>query len=153
MRLASRLDEPLHLRACRSTYIVMMGISGLPVWMGPFIFRAPGAPPVIAFGVVMLGLTFLWVHAFEVLLTSDSISYRTLWRGTRTLRLIDIERAAVETGGTEEGDRSRPMIRLALYPTAESGQDPIDINLKVFGLPEIRGLVGRLGKGGIEKEE
>ena len=98
MRLASRPDKPLHLRACRSTYVLMMGLAGLPVWMGPFIFRAPGAPPFIALGVVMLGVAFLWVHAFEVLLTSDSISYRTLWRGTRTFRLSDIERAAVETG-------------------------------------------------------
>ena len=37
------------------------------------------------------------------------------------------------------------MIRLALYPTAESGQDAIDINLKVFGLPETRELLAHLG--------
>jgi hypothetical protein len=113
--------------------------------MAPFIFRAEGAPAFIAGGLVMASAAFLWVHAFEVMLTSDSIRYRTLLHGIRTIRLVDIERAAVETGIAADGYPSRPMYCLTLYPTAASGQERVDINMKVFGLQEIRKLLEHLG--------
>ncbi len=145
MQLATRLEEPLHQRACRSTYVVIVGMAGLPLWMSPIFFRTGDAGELIALGLVTSSLAFLWVHSFEVMLTSDSIRYRTLWHGTRVLPLINIERAAVEIGVAETGYPARPMCSLTLYPTTESGQERIDINMKIFGLHEIRKLLEHLG--------
>lgn len=92
-----------------------------------------------------LALVWLWLGRFQIVLSDDILSYRTLFGGTRSIPLSEIERAEIEAGWSTYWDRFRPMVRLAIIPHASSENRPLDINVKVFCRQDIDRVLDFLG--------
>jgi hypothetical protein len=145
MQLAKPVHGRLRFRAARSAYLLLMGMASIPSWAALPYLSDRGSAGFFMLGLGAMALAFLWLWRFAIEVTQDAISYRTLWSGTRTLGFSDIRKAAVEMGAKEYEDRSRPTIRLALYTLKESGQEPIDINMKVFEREDVQLLLEHFG--------
>lgn len=92
-----------------------------------------------------LVLVLLWLGRFQIILTDDTLSYRTLFCGTRSIPLSDIERAEIEAGWSTYWDQFRPMVRLTITPHAFSENRPLYINVKVFSHQDIKRVLDFLG--------
>jgi hypothetical protein len=76
---------------------------------------------------------FFWISRFQLTLMDDSISYRSLFWGTRSLRFADIQTAEVLVGVYSYLDRFKPFFRLEIHPFPTTGKKPIIVNINVFG--------------------
>jgi hypothetical protein len=147
MQIARSVRGKITVRAAPSAYALLVGMAGIPSWVALFSLSVPGALGFLGLGIGAMVFVAVWLSRFAIELTDDSITYRTLWRGTRSRRFKDIRRAAVEIGGVASETRSirsRPMIRLALYPY-EANQEVIDINMKVFERHGVQRILEHLG--------
>ena len=145
MQLTKPVDGKLRFVAARSAYRLLIGLASFPSWVALVSLSTPGSVSFLLLGLGAMALVFLWLRRFTIEVTRDAITYRTLSSGTRTLRFTDIRKAAVEMGNVHEGFHTRPMIRLALYPYQESGEERLDINMKVFEREDIQLLLSLLG--------
>ena len=145
MQITNPVSGVLRFRAAASAYRLLMGLAGIPTWVALVSLSTPGATSFLLLGLGAMAVVFLWLRRFTIEVTRDAITYRTLWSGTRTLRFTDIRKAAVEMGDVHEGFHTRPMIRLALYPYEGSGEERLDINMKVFEREDIQLLQSLLG--------
>jgi hypothetical protein len=150
----------LELRAAVSAYVVFGIIFG-------FITLMTGLPassepsmrlPFLIFAAVWV-FCYAWLFTFRLVVSSESIAYRTLLRGTRTLRLQDIKSMKVESGIREYSDRFKPFIRLVIVSSGTPCPCTINVNLKVFSSSDIRQLLDSLqtqfrsmGMPGVVKE-
>ncbi len=71
------------------------------------------------------------------------LSYTTLFGGTRTVELCDIESVRTEIGPQK---LFGPFCRLVIEPASLSGKRPILINMKVFSAKDLQTLFGILGE-------
>lgn len=87
-------------------------------------------------GVAFL-LTMLWVGTIRIQFSDGRLSYYTLFTGTRSIALSDIE--STETKLISRGRGSRVLL---IHPRQqqEKAQKPITVKIKLFS----RGDVGRL---------
>jgi hypothetical protein len=69
-----------------------------------------------------------WVATFRICISGNILSYRSLFGGTRTIQLGEIESAEIKIGMKE---KFGPFYKLILWPEASIGRRPIVINMKV----------------------
>ena len=142
---------PLVIRACTSTYVVfgiMWGIL-IPLCLYNAIYLLPHDwQPVELLSGILIGF-FIMIRMFKVVVTADSISYRTLFSGTRKLAFSNIQKACVRVG-VDEDDKFAPFIRLELTPISSINSQPMRINLKVFSLDDVHQLLTILPSLGVE---
>jgi hypothetical protein len=86
-------------------------------------------------------LSYAWLCRLRFVMSTDSISYRTLFRGTSTYGLTEIRRITKESGIREYSDRFKPFVRLVIRPSAEVSRSPLYVNLKVFRTSGVRRLL------------
>lgn len=87
--------------------------------------------------LIFIGLiTFIWIKSFKLTFSGNTVSYRTLFGATKSIDLVEIKKAYTEVGGRTKKGKFKPMICLSLEPKS-SQQEPIYINLKVFGQNEL----------------
>lgn len=130
------------MRACASTYVVfgvMFGALLVPslvmaAW-NP-IFLNPAAVSLLA-----LTLSFIWIASFKLVIAKWVISYRTLFTGTRSVALSEIERCDLEIGYENGEDPIKPPIRLVIRPRESTGKKPISVNLKVLSKSDVLWLL------------
>ena len=84
----------------------------------------------------------LWISRFRLEISSSTLSYRTLFGGSRSLPISSIESADLSAG---PGPPFAPFVRLTLYPFVNSGARPIVINAKVFSRGDIDQVIEILG--------
>ena len=92
----------LRARACASTYTIFAIIAGIIVV--PEVWLVLDRKSTLANLAIMVGLgiaVFVWIAAFKLEVQHGLLKYRTLFRGTRSIALSDIQRAEVTTGATE----------------------------------------------------
>ncbi len=87
---------------------------------------APGLIPLTIFAGI-----FFWLRGIEIRIEGNSIYYSTLFR-RRGLSLEEIATARTEWGWSAGDKRNRPFYRLVIEPYADTGKDPIEINLIPF---------------------
>jgi hypothetical protein len=80
-------------------------------------------------------LAFLWISRFEILVSDSQLSYRTLFGGTRSLQLSQIESARTEIA---LGRLLGPLYRLIITP--EDGTTVVVINMKIFSRNDLQKL-------------
>ncbi len=98
----------------------------------------------LLFCVLAWILAYLWLARFRLVVTEESLTYRTLLRGTVSYPMRGIRRIRRESGVREYTDRFKPFVRLVVEPTAELGAATDYVNLKVFNVPAVRGVIGFL---------
>jgi hypothetical protein len=134
------------IKAAYSTYAVFTTIGVLlgSLWIVAFIVR----PPPLSEGAKIMGiflcyfaLVYTWLSRFRVQITHDALSYRSLFSGTRVLRMEEIEVANVVVGKYGPGEAFKPYFRLELMPRQGVSRPPITINLKVFSRNDMRRIL------------
>src|SRR5664279_5720397 len=121
-------------RACGSSYVVFAAIVGTPLGVSAFAAsRQPSFLKAVLICLVALGLAFLWLSRFRLIITPDAVSYSSLFARERTVQRADIAAAgfAARTGGFESPHTF--VIR------SGSGSE-IRINAKVFSRTAVREL-------------
>jgi hypothetical protein len=144
MRVHELLSEPLVIRACAFTYVVFGLMFGVTLVLGiASLLRGPGLLGAVALNLLLLILSFVWIASFKFVVTNRSISYRTLFTGTRSFALSEIEKCGLAIGDETYWERFKfkPPIRLVIQPRQATGKKPISVNLKVFSKRDVLWLI------------
>jgi hypothetical protein len=131
-------QDALRSGAARSTFVIFACMS---LWIPPlFVFaalRTGNGWREAAWGLAAPAFLVLWVSAFKVDMSRGVLSYRTLFRGSRSLPISAIESA-------EWAMRSDapfgPLVQLRLN-SENSGARPLVINAKVFARADLDRLI------------
>lgn len=126
----------LEIGAALSTLMVFLCMT-LPFFLGfvwLYVFRHAQIGPVILTGTPC-ALVVLWWRSFRLETDEKSISYRTLFGGTRRLSFGEIGDVLHEVDFRSRG--FRPPIRLEVYALRNRSKPAFDINLKVFSLDDV----------------
>ena len=138
-------------RAALSTYLIFGGICvpmfvlGILTGRGPYrdlLATVANADPLITgvSGSAFL-LSMLWAGTFRLRVADGTLSYRTLFGGTRSILLSDIEKAE-----TQLVSAGRGQVRvLMIYPRPETMQKPMRVNIKVFSREDLGRVFDLLG--------
>ena len=134
--------ERLDARACTRPYIIFGLIFGFLFAFGIWQVSVPGGDWRIALltGAAFL-LTMLWVGAIRIQYSDGQLSYRTLFTGTRSVPLGDIESAETKLISTSKG--SYRLLLIHIRP--EKTQRPISIKISLFSKEDVGRLFDLLG--------
>ena len=135
--------KSLEVRAGLSTLIVFLCMT-LPffllfAWL--YVFRRAEVGPVVLAGGLCV-LVVLWWRSFRLEIDETSISYRTLFGGTRRLSLSDVAHVVHIVDFRSRG--FRPPIRLEVYARQSQSRPAFDISMKVFTLGDVARIDGAL---------
>jgi hypothetical protein len=138
--------EPMILRAAGGTYVVFGMLSAIPFIFGlaPQLLGRPILGELIAIGGIVSFLSLVWIRSFRLELTPDELRYRSLFGRSRQVRYDAIERAEIQVGVAEPGDRLRPRYRLVVVPR-DAEERPIVVNLKVFPFEPLKSVCAAVG--------
>ncbi len=147
-----RLDGPpqYDFRADRFSYIALGGL--------PFVFSllftyftAVGnydsdhpAWPIALFAYAIFVAVLLYLRSFRITICDGLLSYRSLFRGTRSIKLSDIKQAKVDVRLLTTPSR-RPPYALFVEPLPGADAKPFVINMKLLGRENLRRLFDLLG--------
>ena len=135
--------QSVTMRPCTSTYVVfgvIFGIVLVPL-LATGATRRPGGWGAVGVSLLGLTLSFTWIAYFKLVIAHGFISYRTLFTGTRSIAVSEIERCDVEIGYDGVWNKLRPPIRLVIRPRESTGRKPIYVNLKVLSKPDVLWLL------------
>src|ERR1700760_3362310 len=124
-------------RSSRSTYTVFSTIFGVLALLSFFFGLKRHDWGAFRICLIVLSGFLLWVASFRLKVDDQKLIYRSLFSGTRSIAFSEIEKAEVGFG---VNDSFGPFYRLTIYPSAQFGQRPIVINLKVFRRENIQHL-------------
>ena len=131
-------------RACAAAYARVVGI-----WAFLFLLvlysalrHANGAWPLASMLGCVLVFVLCWVGLFRITIFGNTISYRSLLGGTRTLLLDEIRNAEIKIAATE---KFGPVYRLILWPESFTEKKSIVINMKVFSKTDLNRVFDFLG--------
>lgn len=118
------------------------------LYIGGFILIASGSlmisvgeksrdwSPAIIVGCCALFFV-LWWRAFLLTLEDGVLSYRTLFGGTKKIKVSEISRLQ---RNFDLGGGNRPTVRMEVYGAHEGKPFEVDINIKVFPLEPVKAL-------------
>lgn len=133
MQIKTNSTKPFCLRASVSAYIVFCFLVFLPFLMSLWsLYREMSSWPLAVLCLLCIAFIFLWLASYKLELSDDRISYRTLFRGTMSLLLYEIDKVEVKLGITTYSDRFRPTIRMIFKPKSNIEKPEIVVNLKIF---------------------
>jgi hypothetical protein len=104
-------------------------------------------PAAILFAIAMGGA--IYPLGYRVELRDRVLTYRWLFHTVKTLRLEDIESAAIEVAGKRYRDRFRPWIRLVIRSRGPTGIESLDIPIMVFRNEDASKLAKLLNQRGV----
>jgi hypothetical protein len=142
MQVGRDVAQPLSLRACASTYLVFCLIWAVPLFLSlAATFKNPTAWIGDVICLIGLAISFIWIAFYKLELTGDVILYRTLFGGSVSLALSEIERVGITAGYNNYSDRFKAPVRLVLKSKRTSGRPSIEVNVKVFCKPDLLALL------------
>lgn len=142
------LSATCKIKAARSTAVVFFIIWFVP---SSFIIVANIVQPAVHGGRGMLalsalyaGVLFLWVSRFRIEVSDSRFSYTSLFTGTSSIAIKDIQSVRRATGISSDGGRLTPPIRVEIVPKPNSGSKKIIVNAKVFDRHAMDRVIARL---------
>ena len=114
--------------------LVMLGIA--------VAIESPATWQVAAISGGVLVAFWVWARAFRLSVAGEVLAYRSLFGGTRSIPLADVDMAE-----TKLATNKYPFMQLVVTPKAETGQPPIIINMKVFSKHDLDRVFDLLGPG------
>ena len=138
MRFHELPSEPLVMKACAFTYVAFGVMFGAPLLLGLAVsVKHPSSLGPVGLLLSVLALSWVWIACFKLVVSNKFISYRTLFTGTRSFALSEIESCDVAIGDESCSDRFKPPIRLVIRPRPATGKRPISVNLKIFSKSDV----------------
>jgi hypothetical protein len=137
-------------RANKFSYIALgtlpLGFSIIFIYFAIFGHYDSDHPvwPFALLACAVLSGVLSYLGYFRITVRDGTLSYRTLWRGTRTIRLADIKEARVDVKLLATPPR-RPPYALFLEPLPGTGKEPLVINIKFLSREDLRKLMEILG--------
>lgn len=98
--------------------------------------KNPHAWPGLVFSGLFFLLPQLWFAAFRLVLFEDRFTYRTLTRKGKEVFYSGITKAEIEVGFRRDWSLDG-MYRLNIYDNARHADEPVVVNMKVFGLYDL----------------
>ena len=140
----ARPDKDFTASACASTYLVMGSFWTLmfALVLASALQGAGGAWLMVGLLGSILVLILLWVGFFRISLIGETLFYRSLWGGTRSLQLSEIKSAEIKI---DTNEKFGPPYRLILWPEPSTGKKPIVVNMKVFSRTDLTRVFDFLG--------
>ena len=131
-------------RACASTYAMLAGIWALllTLWVHSAQRHTAGAWNGVAATGSTLAFVLLWIGCFRISIRQNTLSYRSLFGGTKRLDWDEIERSEIKVNATKAFG---PVCQLALWPEPITQKKPIVINMKVFSTADLNRVLDFLG--------
>jgi len=150
------------LRACAATSSFLVLETPIAFLSALYVALALKDPTmwIIAGSCLGIGLlTFLWLRAFEIEIADDTLTYSSLFGGTQAVALSDILNVRPKTVWGSQPPRAatgtvryfaptRPTTRLVVAFRTGEHLRTFEINLKVFGMPEVKRLLEALSSEG-----
>jgi hypothetical protein len=139
-------DRNLDARAAISTWVVLGGFATFGFLLPVFVRVQGGVPVKLGFLSAWV-FALVWIRSYRIIIEARTLTYRSLFAGTRTTNLDDITSAKTEIG--PKGYPLGPTMRLMLNLNPSLNQAPIVINFKIFGRDDLNrlwGIVGMKGK-------
>jgi len=99
--------------------------------------------PVVGLLICSILLTIFVISRFRIILSSDSISYRSCFGGTKSITLSEIKKAKIQIGGIS--DNLEGFYRLVIIPHPNSEKKSIVINMGIFGVRDMAKVFDFLG--------
>jgi hypothetical protein len=142
----------LRAKAAVSSYVTLGICLGMPAILSIMVIVVRPELfwewlPMLAFGVVAVALTFLWLRTFRLQVSGGTLVYRTLFSGESRILLSDIVavRRVLELNPWKHW--MKPRHRLEVYTATTHGTTPLlNINLKVFTRRDIQHLFNLLDR-------
>ena len=130
------------MRASRSSVATMASLFAVPliIWLLAASKQASMWVPVL-FCFSGLVILLFWITAFNIEVDHSVLKYSTLFGGTNSIKLGDIQSAHFEVGYACYRDRFKPPIRLVIR--SRDGKK-LTLNLKVFQAAEVEKLLSFL---------
>lgn len=137
-------DIDFTARACAFTYALLAGVWALLLllWVHSALRHTPGAWNGVAAAGSTLAFVLLWIGCFRISIRRNTLSYRSLFGGTKTLGWNEIERSEIKVNTTKA---FAPVWQLALWPEPITQKKPIVINMKVFSKADLNRVFDFLG--------
>jgi hypothetical protein len=133
------------LRARRSAYVLAGLIFGSPTLLSGL--AAITDKRLRGFFLLWLAcwiFSYAWLALFLLVVSDESLRYRSLFGGSATFRLSQIHRISMEVGVRRWSDRFKPNVRLIVECNPEVRRSHVYVNLQVFGRARVRPLLDDL---------
>jgi hypothetical protein len=139
---AAVTPERFEARACARPYIALGIIFGFLFAFGIWQATVPGGDwRITGITGATLFLTMLWLATLRIQYSEGQLSYRSLFVGTRSISISDIESAETRVVSSAKGSRRL----LFIYAHPERAQRPIRINVVLFSKEDMGQLFDLLG--------
>ena len=130
--------------ASKAAYITLVGMFGGLSSVSLFcaVFLHPTFWTAVTIFFFPLAISAAWLQYFRIVLSDESITYRTLFAGTANLRWNEIATAEMRVGylRNEPGGLFRPPFRLILN-SKDQGKSDIIINVKMLSRVDLSDLI------------
>jgi hypothetical protein len=141
---AGPTTSSLDLKATASAYVVLGIIFGFLTGLTALAAAAQrNMRWALLACIAAWAVSYVWLFRFRLVVSSDSLSYTSLFCGTRVRRLTDIKNIKLESGIREYSDRFKPLFRLVVV-SVRPEETRININLKVLAASSVRELLETL---------
>jgi len=119
------------MRPAGSSYVVFWIIAGVPAaaLLDDCVRHGANCWMVPVGGLMLLFVT-VWIWSYQITLDGETLIYRSLFRGTQSIRRQQIRRVIYSAGIRTWADRFGPWSRIEIY--CNDGPRPIIINRKIF---------------------
>jgi hypothetical protein len=132
------MTERLDARACVSSYVILGSIFGFIFVLAMWQATVPGGDwrLTLLAGAAFI-LIMLWVATIRIQYSNGELSYFTLFTGTRTVSISEIDSAETKVLSWTRGS----TIVLLLHLRGEKAQKPLLIKIKLFSKADIGRLL------------
>jgi hypothetical protein len=103
-----------------------------------------GIPANVVVALAMLLFFAVWLSRYRIILSAEKISYRSLFGGTRTIRIVDIGHAFVRNGISAKRQSKLSLGTIVIEPVEGANCPQMLINPKPFSRGGLRKLLNFL---------
>ncbi|MEB7938296.1 hypothetical protein [Escherichia whittamii] len=108
----------MEMYAAKSTYVVFSMMVGIPflLFLAALLIRGPFPGCIVLMLLFILAEIFIcfYISRFKIKITTDSILYRTMFLGTKEIKISNIDAVRYRIGADTYKERFLPLCRLEI---------------------------------------
>jgi hypothetical protein len=134
-------------KASWSAYIVFTAMWGIPIFGGlAAAVMRPRGWEVLLVSVIPWAFFCVWLAAMKLQISDSEVTYRSLFKGSQSLRWADVKAVSFEVGHQKYSDRFHlPLVRLVITPKSPI-YPVLVINAKPFSFADLKDINQELRK-------
>lgn len=108
----------MEMYAAKLTYVVFSMMVGIPflLFLAALLIRGPfpGCIVLMLFFILVESFICFYISRFKIKITADSILYRTMFLGTKEIKISNVESVQYRIGADTYKERFLPLYRLEI---------------------------------------